>query len=68
MNDCAKDGPLKKEQLDALRLRLSKMSVTALWNFYHACWSMCKPDRREPPSASFVQQLVQAWKELAKRR
>ena len=41
--------------------------MTAHWEFYHAAWQMCKADRLEPPAATFVQQLVQAWRELAKR-
>jgi hypothetical protein len=67
MNDCAKDGPLTKEQLLALRVRLSKMSWTAVRDFYHASWTLCKIERDEAPRAAFVQQLVQAWKELSKR-
>ena len=61
------DGPLDRTQLDELRKRLSKMSITALSDFYYAAWTMCKPDRERPPRAPYVQQLVQAWKEMTKR-
>jgi hypothetical protein len=61
------DGPLSRSQLEALRKRLASMSMTALDDFYYAAWTMCKPERGKPPRAPFVQQLVQAWKEMMRR-
>jgi hypothetical protein len=65
----AKQPPdaLTPEDLEKLRQRFSKLSITGLSDAYHAAWLRCK---LEPggtaPRAAFVQELVQVWKELRK--
>jgi len=44
------------------------MSQADLTKFYQACIDMCQLNRGVAPRASFVQQLVQAWKEMERRR
>ena len=56
------------EELEQLRGRLAKMSQADLTKFYQACIDMCQLNRGVAPRASFVQQLVQAWKEMERRR
>jgi hypothetical protein len=59
------DLPLTLEQLAALRKRLSNMSLTALYDAYYAAWTRCKVEQTgKPPRARFIQELVQAWKQL----
>jgi hypothetical protein len=67
MHTFTKDGPWTEEDLEKLRERLSGMSDEALQRFYDAAWQVCRLERGKPPRAPFVQQLVGAWKELAKR-
>jgi hypothetical protein len=55
------------EELAALRLRLSRMSPTALLDNYFAAWTRCKMQGDgKPPPARLIQELVQAWKALRK--
>jgi len=69
VNTRMKDGPLTQEELEAVRERLRKMSDAQLVRHYEAGLQMCQLDPgKRPPSASFVQQLVQAWRELVRRR
>jgi len=62
------ERPLTAEELQDLKVRLSKMTQADLVKFYEASIHMCQLNRGEPPSAGFVQQLVQAWKEMRRRR
>ena len=65
MNTRMDAGPLSREELEAVRARLRKMSDAHLIRHYEASLQMCQLDPgKRPPSASFVQQLVQAWREL----
>ena len=69
VNTRMKDGPLTQEELQAVRERLRKMSDAQLVRHYEAGLQMCQLDPgKRPSSASFVQQLVQAWRELVRRR
>ena len=62
-----KDHPLRPEDLAALRHRFARMSITGLSDAYHAAWLRCKLEPGgNPPRAAFIQELVQAWKELRK--
>jgi hypothetical protein len=55
------------DELAALRLRLSRMSPTALLDAYFVAWTRCKMERDgKPPQARFIQELVQAWRALRK--
>jgi hypothetical protein len=61
------DQPLNQEQLEDLRQRFARMSITALSDAYHAAWLRCKMEPGgKPPRAAFIQEFVQAWKELRK--
>jgi hypothetical protein len=62
------ERPLSTEDLEALRVRLSKMTHADLVKFYDAGLHMCRMNHGVPPSAGFIQQLVQAWKELQWRQ
>ena len=44
------------------------MTQADLVKFYDAGLQMCQLDRGVPPRAAFIQQLVQAWRELNRRR
>ena len=59
--------PLTPEQLANLRQRFARMSLTGLADAYYAAWLRCKMEPGgKPPRAAFIQELVQAWKELRK--
>jgi hypothetical protein len=61
------DAPLNPDQLAALRQRFARMSLTGLTDAYYAAWLRCKMEPGgKPPRAAFIQELVQAWKELRK--
>ena len=61
------DQPLSNQELEELRQRFSRMSMTALADAYHAAWTRCKMEHGgKVPPARFVQELVQAWRELRK--
>jgi len=61
------DAPLTPEQLAALRQRFARMSLTGLADAYNAAWLRCKMEPGgKTPRAAFIQELVQAWKELRK--
>ena len=63
----AEDTPLNPEQLATLRQRFARMSLTGLADAYYAAWLRCKMEPGgKPPRAAFIQELVQAWKELRK--
>jgi len=54
--------------LAEVRERLRKMHYNELVKHYNACLQMCPLNRGQPPRAAYPQQLVQAWKELDRRR
>jgi hypothetical protein len=67
--DFTPDRQMTPDELAAFRLRLSRMSPTALLDAYYAAWTRCKMERDgKPPPARFIQELVQAWKALRKAR
>jgi hypothetical protein len=67
MHEFTKTGPLDEPKLQKIRERLAKMSDAELVKFYEASIHMCQLDRGKAPRAPFIQQLVQAWRELTKR-
>jgi len=67
MADYTGEDPLTTEQLVELRARLQKMKDPELQSWYEACLQMCRLDRGRPPRATYVQQLVQGWRELQRR-
>jgi hypothetical protein len=67
MANALKDHPLGPQDLAALPQRFARMSITGLSDAYHAAWLRCKLEPvGTPPQAAFIQELVQAWKELRK--
>jgi hypothetical protein len=44
------------------------MNDAQLARQYEASLLMCRMDRSGPPSAAYIQQLVQAWRELNRRK
>jgi hypothetical protein len=60
-------APFDRNRLEELRVRLSRMGRQELQRFYEACWHMCRLEQGCPPRAPFIQQLVQAWKEMQRR-
>ncbi|HTS32265.1 MAG TPA: hypothetical protein VMH81_40630 [Bryobacteraceae bacterium] len=65
----APDPPLTPEQLADLRRQFAKLSLTSLYDAYHAAWLRCKAERDgRAPRAVHIQELVQVWKELRKTR
>ncbi len=67
MYNFTQSGPFDEQQIETMRQRLAAMDQTALIRFYNSSLHMCMLTRDKPPRAPFVQQLVQAWKELTKR-
>jgi hypothetical protein len=62
------NGPFTRQGLEEVRQRLARMNKPELLRFYEASLTMCRVDQAgRPPNGSFVQQLVQAWKELVRR-
>ena len=65
--DYPADRPLSPEQLADLRRQFAKLSLTSLYDAYHAAWLRCKVERNgHAPRAMHIQELVQVWKELRK--
>ena len=62
------DQPLNPKELKLLRGRFSKMNKSDLVKFYEAGLYMCQLNRGVPSRAAFVQQLVQEWREMDRRR
>jgi hypothetical protein len=61
------DQFLSAQELEEPRQRFSRMSLTALYDDYHAAWTPYKMEHGgKPPKAAFIQELVQAWKQLRK--
>ena len=67
MYDFIQRGPFDEQQIETLRQHLAQMDQAALIRFYNSSLHMCMLNRNQPPRASFVQQLVQAWKEMIRR-
>jgi hypothetical protein len=57
---------MSRQELAELNVRLSRMSVTALQDFYHAAHHRCRCDMGYFPNARAIQELVQVWKQLQK--
>ncbi len=61
------DDRMTPEQLADLRRQFAKLSLTSLYDAYHAAWLRCKAERDgRAPRAIHIQELVQVWKELRK--
>src|SRR3954451_24583673 len=67
MYDFTRTSPFDEQQIETLRQRLTRMDRAALIRFYNSSLHMCMLHQDKPPRAPYMQQLVQAWKEMAKR-
>jgi hypothetical protein len=67
MYDFTRTRPFDEQQIETLRQRLTRMDRAALIRFYNSTLHMCMLTREKPPRAPYLQQLVQAWKEMAQR-
>ena len=67
MYDFIRISPFDEQQIETLRQRLTRMDRAALIRFYNSSLQMCLLTREKPPRAPYLQQLVQAWKEMAQR-
>jgi len=63
-----KDDVLTRDQLQELQLRLSRLSIVAIEDFYRSAHHRCSLQPRWLPSPRSIQELVQAWKMLRKWR
>ncbi len=59
--------PLSLAELAQHRERLQSMKLAELICAYEAGLHMCRLSRGKPPAATFIQRLVQAWRELRVR-
>jgi hypothetical protein len=57
----------EEEQIETLRQRLTRLDRAALIRFYNSSLAMCMLTQEKLPRAPYLQQLVQAWKEMAQR-
>jgi hypothetical protein len=62
----ANEDILSREALTNLQRKLSMMSVTALQDFYRSAHVRCQFTNNRLPPAHFIQELVQAWKQMRK--
>ena len=67
MYDFTRISPFDEQQIETLRQRLTRMDRAALIRFYNSSLQMCLLTQEKPPRAPYLQQLVQAWKEMAQR-
>jgi hypothetical protein len=67
MHRFTRDGPLSKEDLIQIRQRLARMAMGELRQWYQSAYDLCRLEEGRTPKAAFIQQLVQAWKELRRR-
>lgn len=67
--DFAPERPLSAEQLADMRRKFALLSTPSLQHAYAEAHDRCKLGRDgRPPKAEFIQELVQAWKQLRKVR
>ncbi len=67
MYDFTRTGPFDQQQIETLRQRLTRLDRAALIRFYNSSLHLCMLTQAKPPRAPYLQQLVQAWKEMAQR-
>jgi hypothetical protein len=59
---------MSTEELKQLRGSLSRISLNAARHAYHTAYARCRMVNDRVPSARSIQELVQVWKQLWKRR
>ena len=66
--DTRSDEIMSPDDLNQLRTSLSRLSRSAVLQAYHAAYARCRMVNDRVPSARSIQELVQVWKQLRKRR
>jgi hypothetical protein len=56
------------DEIKQLRTSLSRISLSAARHAYHTAYARCRMVNDRVPSARSIQELVQVWKQLWKRR
>jgi hypothetical protein len=56
------------DEIRHLRSSLSRLSLTAARQAYHTAYARCRMVNDRVPSARSIQELVQVWKQLWRRR
>jgi hypothetical protein len=59
---------MSPDDLKQLRTSLSRISLNAARHAYHTAYARCRMVNDRVPSARSIQELVQVWKQLWKRR
>ncbi|HEX3738252.1 MAG TPA: hypothetical protein VHV29_00880 [Terriglobales bacterium] len=59
---------MSTEELKQMRGSLSRISLNAARHAYHTAYARCRMVNDRVPSARSIQELVQVWKQLWKRR
>ena len=59
---------MNPDDLNHLRGSLSRLSRDAALQAYHTAYARCRMVNDRVPSARSIQELVQVWKQLWKRR
>jgi hypothetical protein len=59
---------MSAEELKQMRGSLSRISLNAARHAYHTAYARCRMVNDRVPSARSIQELVQVWKQLWKRR
>lgn len=59
---------MNPDELDQLRRSLARISLSATRHAYHTAYARCRMVNDRVPSARSIQELVQVWKQLWKRR
>lgn len=62
------DDVLFTDDLKQLRDRLSQLGIHAARQAYHTAYARCRMVNDRVPSARSIQELVQVWKQLWRRR
>lgn len=63
-----KEDVLTRQELNALAQRLTESNLSGIESFYRSAHHKCSLQPRWLPSPRCIQELVQAWKALRKRR
>jgi hypothetical protein len=67
--DFTPERPLSAEQLADMRTRFARFCTSSLQHAYAEVLERCKLGRDgRPAKAEFIQEPVQAWKQLRRRR
>lgn len=67
-DDLRKPEIMSPDDLKQLRSSLSRLSRAAALQAYHTAYARCRMVNDRVPSARSIQELVQVWKQLWKRR